>query len=52
MLQLLKCFIYFIPGLLIKQLLSMYMEDARFKDKEERIRNNSRGEDGDRLVAE
>ena len=34
-----KYFIYFIPGLLIKQLLSMYMEDARFKDKGKRIRN-------------
>ena len=33
MLQLLKCFIYFIPGLSIKQLLSMYMEDARLKTK-------------------
>ena len=29
----LKFFIYFNPGLLIKQLLSMYMKDARFKDK-------------------
>ena len=28
-----KYFIYFIAGLLIKQLLSMYMEDARFKYK-------------------
>ena len=24
---------YFIPGLSMKQLLSMYMEDERFKDK-------------------
>ena len=43
---------HFIPDLVIKVLLSMYKEEARFTDKGKGFEITDREEDGHRLVAE